>query len=244
MLGHVVWDWNGTLLDDTDLIVACARAVSERFGVRELDRQRWRRIARRPMRATYEVLAGRALTDTEWQGVQHDWFALYRAGFAQAALAPDALGALRAVQRRGLTQSVVSMTPEDQLAPQVESRGVAIFLSGLAGTNPSARAGSGNSKCAILRAHLDGLGLRPSQTVVIGDNPDDAVTARAVGTAAILVPTGDAARSRLAATGFPVAANLSAAIAMLDADAANLMALAAGAGSAGTDGFRDPPLGS
>ncbi|MDR1151646.1 MAG: HAD hydrolase-like protein [Bifidobacteriaceae bacterium] len=212
MVAHVVWDWNGTLLDDTDLVVACAGTIAARFGVTDLSRARWRSIATRPIRDTYTHLAGRTLTTDEWRAIQRDWLALYTEGFDTASLAPDALYALEAVRDRGWTQSVVSMTPADHLAAHVAARGVDGFLVGIAGTHPSAGAGGGRPKSAILRAHLTALGIPAAHAVVVGDNPDDAAAALHVGAHVMLVATGDTSSARLAATGHPVAPNLTAAL--------------------------------
>jgi phosphoglycolate phosphatase-like HAD superfamily hydrolase len=208
----VVWDWNGTLLDDTDLVVACAGAIAARFGVANLTRDRWRSIATRPMRGTYDLLAGRPLTTDEWRTVQRDWLAMYTEGFHTAGLAPDALHALTVIRDRGWTQSVVSVTPSDHLAEQVAARGVDGFLTGVAGIHPSAGAGGGRPKSAILRTHLTALGIPAAHVIVVGDNPDDAAAALHVGARVTLVATGDTSFSRLAATGHPVAPSLTAAL--------------------------------
>ncbi|MDR0432995.1 MAG: HAD family hydrolase [Bifidobacteriaceae bacterium] len=212
MVTHVVWDWNGTLLDDVDLVVQCASAVAARFGVSDLDRDKWRAIARRPMRATYDHLAGRPLTTDEWRSVQHDWMELYAAGFERAGLAPGAIETLNTIRDRGWTQSVVSTTPVDLLTDQIAARGVDGFFVGVAGTHPSAGAGGGRPKSAILRSHLAAIAVPAAKVVVIGDNPDDAAAAVHVGARTVLVATGDTSFSRLAATGHPVAPTLEAAL--------------------------------
>jgi phosphoglycolate phosphatase-like HAD superfamily hydrolase len=200
------------LLDDTELIVEAARTVGKHFGVVDLDLERWRAIARRPIRATYDILAGRPVTDTEWTGIQRDWATHYEAGLPAVRLAPDALGALRAVAANGWTQSLVSMTPQDYLIRHVAAFGLGGYLTRISGVAPGLGQGAGPSKAAILGPHLASLGHAGRNVTVIGDNPDDAVAATSVGARAILVPTGDANAKRLAATGQPVASTLTAAL--------------------------------
>ena len=51
---HVIWDWNGTLLDDVWLCVDIINAMLGRRGVPALDRERYRRIFDFPVPIYYE----------------------------------------------------------------------------------------------------------------------------------------------------------------------------------------------
>jgi phosphoglycolate phosphatase-like HAD superfamily hydrolase len=210
---HVVWDWNGTLLADTDLTVTSANAALGAIGLDVVvTKTDWRRHTTRPIRLTYNALAGRDLTDAEWLVVQDVWMGRYLEGFPQVPLAAEAPAALERVRRLGLTQSIVSLHVARELTDHVAARGVAGYFAAVDGAPDQAGAGGTPSKAAMLGAHLKHLGLEPAAVVMVGDMADDALAAQAVGARAVLVATGDTAPERLAATGSPVAPNLLAAL--------------------------------
>ena len=44
MISCVIWDWNGTLLDDVDISIEAMNRVLERYGLERLGRERYREI--------------------------------------------------------------------------------------------------------------------------------------------------------------------------------------------------------
>ncbi|MDR1266324.1 MAG: HAD hydrolase-like protein [Propionibacteriaceae bacterium] len=210
---HIVWDWNGTLLADTLLTLASANAALAALGVTdEVTLERWRELVDRPVRPTYDRLAGRALTDDDWDVVNRVWLACYKSGLSKIGLADDASAALDLVRRRGWTQSIVSLHRCGQLQRDVAAFGLTDRFLEVVGSDQSLWASGHDSKGELLAARLEALGLDPAQVLVIGDMTDDAVAAQYAGAEAVLVPTGDCSRARLEASGFPVADNLVAAL--------------------------------
>src|ERR1700743_1688749 len=72
---HVVWDWNGTILDDNDAVVAAVNTVCTAFGREAIDLAYLGAIYRRPLVDTYRDLLRRDLTAEDWariDGTYHD----------------------------------------------------------------------------------------------------------------------------------------------------------------------------
>ncbi len=46
----IIWDWNGTLLNDTDICVSCMNRVLKKRGLELLDVQRYREIFNFPVK--------------------------------------------------------------------------------------------------------------------------------------------------------------------------------------------------
>jgi phosphoglycolate phosphatase-like HAD superfamily hydrolase len=74
----------------------------------------------------------------------------------------------------------------------------------------------GGSKATHLAAHLTALELDPADVVLIGDVVDDAEAAAHVGASCVLVTTGVMSRPKLESTGRPVADSITEALALLD----------------------------
>ena len=53
---HIIWDWNGTLLDDLDYCVGIMNAILRRRSLPELDRARYRAVFDFPVRDYYARL--------------------------------------------------------------------------------------------------------------------------------------------------------------------------------------------
>ncbi|WP_031085710.1 phosphatase, partial [Streptomyces sp. NRRL WC-3549] len=71
---HLVWDWNGTLLDDITAVVGATNAAFAEAGLPPMTLERYRETYCVPIPRFYERLLGRLPTDAEWQrmdGVFH-----------------------------------------------------------------------------------------------------------------------------------------------------------------------------
>jgi len=199
---HLVWDWNGTLLDDLDLVVTATNASLASAGGPSVTADEHRRDFRRPVWAYYAHVLGRPLADDEFLGLDRVFHDAYRMGLLDCRLAADALDAVRAWTG---TQSLLSMWFHDELVPSVGRHGLAAHLVRIDGLRDLV---GGGSKGPHLRTHLDALGLTGEDCVLIGDSVDDAEAASLVGARAVLYAGGFTDEKRLRATGLPVAATL------------------------------------
>ena len=207
-MAHLVWDWNGTLLDDVALVVAATNATLVRLGGRAVSIEEHRRDFGRPVAAYYARVLGRAVGDDEFARLDEVFHAAYRAGLDEATLARDARDAMAAW---GGTQSLLSMFFHDDLTVLVRRHGLEAVLARVDGLRAVV---GGGPKAPHLAAHLAAVGVVPGAAVLIGDTVDDAEAARSVGAAVVLYNGGITDEARLAATGAPVAATLVEAVAL------------------------------
>jgi len=210
---HVVWDWNGTLLNDNHVVLAAVNEVCVGFGRPELSWAEWQAAYARPMRLSYEQILERSLDDEEWEQVDKLYHERYDALLHTCGLADGVTDALRQCLAAGRTQSLLSMWFHSRLTPTVEEFGLTEYftrIDGLAGEV------GGGSKADSLVRHLEAQNLNPSEVVLIGDVVDDGQAARAVGAQCILVTTGAMAREGLQSTGAPVTTSIAEALQLLD----------------------------
>lgn len=205
---HVVWDWNGTLLDDLDLVVESVNAALAGHGAPEIDAATYTAHYTRPVRRFYEVLLERPIRDEEWDEIDDVFHHHYdRVVHQRATLAADATDALDAVDDLGLGQSLLSMyrhEPLVALVDRLDLRHRFAHVQGLTGPG-------GGAKEPHLRRHLGALGATgedPSRVLVVGDALDDARAAAAVGASCVLVDSGSHPRAELEAAGVPVVESL------------------------------------
>lgn len=201
---HIVWDWNGTLLDDLPIVIKAANAALEPHGVDPIDEELYRDHFTRPVRAFYDSLFGRPVDDREWNSLNDSFHDEYFARVDSANLTSDSLDALDATSALGWGQSLLSMSPQDWLDHVVASKGVAGRFSLVGGLQGP----TGGHKAEHLEAHLQRMDVDPSRTVVVGDTPDDAVAARHVGAHPVLYDGGSHHLPTLKGMGAPVAHTL------------------------------------
>jgi phosphoglycolate phosphatase-like HAD superfamily hydrolase len=211
-VSHVVWDWNGTLLDDNQVVLAAVNEVCTGFGRAELSWPEWQAAYARPMRVSYEQILARELDDEEWASVDKLYHERYDALLHTCGLATGVTDALRQWNESGRTQSLLSMWFHTRLTPTVEQFGLAQYftrIDGLAGEV------GGGSKADSLIRHLEAQNLNPAEVVLIGDVVDDAHAAQSAGTNCILVTTGAMSHSALESTGAPVTNSVPEALRLL-----------------------------
>ncbi|MCJ7724896.1 MAG: haloacid dehalogenase-like hydrolase [Acidimicrobiia bacterium] len=212
---HIVWDWNGTLFDDLDIVVESVNASLARFGEGPIDAALYQAHYRRPVPMFYESLLSRTIDGEMWQTIDRVFHETYHDRLDRAALAPDAVAAMDAVAVAGGTQSILSMWWHEQLVPAAERFGLLdrmLVVEGHQGT-------PGETKAAHLIRHLESVAehhpaMRSLPVVAIGDITDDAVAADAAGVDCVLYDSGSQPKEVLTATGHAVAATLLEAVSL------------------------------
>jgi phosphoglycolate phosphatase-like HAD superfamily hydrolase len=197
---HLVWDWNGTLLDDLEIVVAATNAAFASVGGPKVTAEDHRRDYRRPVSAYYARVLGRPVTEAEFAELDAIFHHTYREALASAALAADARQAMAAWAG---TQSLLSMWFHHELVPAVDRFGLSFLrVDGLRASL------GGGYKAAHLQAHLAELGIGGSAVCLIGDSVDDAYAAAAAGARCVLYTGGFTHPDNLRACGVPMADSL------------------------------------
>lgn len=207
-MAHLVWDWNGTLLDDLALVVAATNASFASIGGPVVTVEEHRRDFRRPIIDYYAHVLGRPVSEAEFVALDRVFHDAYREGLLACALAADALDAMGAWPH---SQSLLSMWFHHELVPEITRRGLHDRLSRVDGLRATI---GGFRKAEYLAGHLEALSLNGSDCVLIGDSVDDAHAAEAVGAACVLFAGGFTAPELLVETGLPVAVTLVEAVAL------------------------------
>ncbi|MFF7875492.1 HAD family hydrolase [Streptomyces californicus] len=216
MRTHLVWDWNGTLLDDTYAVVRATNAAFAEVELEPITPEQYREMYTIPIPRFYERFLGRLPTEAEWErmdGVFHRYYAEQRTACGLTAGAEELL---HGWQRAGRSQSLLSMYGHEQLVPVVRGYGIEPRFVRVEGR----RGPSGGSKALHMERHFEALagvdGIVPENAVVIGDALDDAVAAAHVGARAVLYTGGSHSRRSLEGAGVPVVDSLAEAVALAE----------------------------
>jgi phosphoglycolate phosphatase-like HAD superfamily hydrolase len=206
---HVIWDWNGTLVDDLHVVVDAVNVSLAELGEHPIGFDDYRDHYTRPVRVFYERLLDRTITEEEWLRIDRTFHANYANGLHLVGLTEDAEAAVSAVTAAGATQSILSMWWEDDLLPEVRRHGLDTVMTRVDGNTREA----GETKAGLLEAHLHHL-PEGAEPVLIGDATDDAHAAVAAGIPVVLYDGGSHHREALQALGVPIAGTLTRAVAI------------------------------
>ena len=205
---HILWDWNGTLLDDTAAALATLNImISGRGGTRigmpfYLDNFAF------PVRPFYDRIGIVAHDEDEWNAIAREYHETYLR--QPKGLNADAVPALEAAKSAGCAQSIISALRQDLLDEQTREYGVAGYFERICGSDNL----HGASKLSRSRELMRSLAaLAPQSFVLIGDALHDKEVADALGIPCVLCAQGSHAEWRLRAVA-PTAATLPDAVAL------------------------------
>lgn len=196
---HVIWDWNGTLLDDRDLVLDITNDMLRECVLPALALDRYLAIFDFPIERYYAELG---FTDAHggFAALAGRFITEYDRRVSACALQAGAAETVAACARRGLTQSVLTAAQRTSVEALLTHHGVRQHVGAVIGHDDHyARA-----KEALGVAWLQEAGLDPARTVLIGDTVHDFAVAQAMGVGCVLVANGHNAPARLAACGCPV----------------------------------------
>lgn len=205
---HIVWDWNGTLLDDLPYVLQAVSRALGRYGLPPVEGDDYRDHFTRPVRRFYDNLFSRPVTDMEWEDLNKTFHDFYYEVVDHVPLAEGAIEALERAAGWGWGQSLLSMSTQEHLVDTVRAHGIDGFFRRIDGLESA----NGGLKEIYLKAHLAEMGLDRETVWLVGDTPDDRNASVAVGARVVLFDSGSHHRSTLDALGAPVVGSLSEAL--------------------------------
>ncbi len=209
---HVVWDWNGTLLNDTRACVEALNAIlawQQRPSVTETE---YRQTFGFPVQDYYRGLGlpcEGALWD-ELTRIFHDHYAVASRRAPLREGIRDILGALR---ERNTPMSVLSACEASILERMIRERDILDCFEHIYGLDNL----DAHSKFDIGHALMKTLAIPPSNILLIGDTTHDYDVASALGCACLLLADGHQSAERLKACGCAIAQTPEAILEFMDA---------------------------
>ncbi|MCI9552284.1 MAG: HAD family hydrolase [Acutalibacter sp.] len=196
----VVWDWNGTLLDDVGACIQAMDLLLKRRGLPALGGvERYRRMFTFPVREYYRA-AGLDLDREPFPALAEEYLAEYARLAKGCGPRPGAREALARLRERGWRQVIASASAQEALEEQVRDQGLLGYFEALLGVDN----GLGGGKEGVAGAYLAEQALSAQNVVFVGDTVHDWQVARTVGCPCVLVAGGHQDTARLEATGAPV----------------------------------------
>ncbi|WP_269537573.1 HAD family hydrolase [Cerasicoccus fimbriatus] len=200
---HVIWDWNGTLMDDGWLCVDIMNRFLARRDKPTIDNEFYRQHFQFPVQRYYDALNFDETVDP-FKQISHEFIAAYEAQKRECVLYPDAESVLARWHAAGVEQVVLSAYRQPLLVEIIDFYGLNDYFDRLIGLdNIYAEGKTGNAL-----QHVASIPHEPHELLLIGDTVHDYEVANAVGADCVLVSHGHNSRERLEATGAVVVDSL------------------------------------
>lgn len=195
---HIIWDWNGTLLDDVGAALESVNRMLSRRGRTPITMAQYYEYIGIPIRKFYENVFD--LEKEDYIGILKEYNDGYEDLRPQTTLAEGAAGVIRRLHIAGLRQIVVSSCEQNQLNSYMSHYELRDYFDAVIGSQDF----FAGSKVERAKRYLTDHGIEPKQVLVVGDLVHDYEMAVEIGADCVLIPNGHQSREQLAKSGAKV----------------------------------------
>ncbi len=191
----IIWDWNGTLLNDIDASLNSINPLLEERGLNIHSRESYRNVFGFPVK-DYYVKSGFDFDKDDWEILAYNFIHNFKQELGKAQLFNEVPHVLKFLQEIGVEQYILSAMEHNSLTQNVTDKGIADFFNHISGIdNIYAASKEANGKKLLKEFSLD-----PNRSLFIGDTIHDYEVASSLGIDCALFSGGHQEISRLEAT--------------------------------------------
>ena len=199
----IIWDWNGTLLNDVDIVIDAINQLLHDRNLALLTVERYLEVFTFPVRNYYEQI-GFDLKNEPFEISAIQFITIYNKTVETCGLHDEVIPLLSRLQNQGYRQFILSAMEQLLLEKTVSDNSITHYFEDLCGLdNHYAKSKVENGKLLI------GMnGLNPERTLMIGDTIHDYEVAQTIGCKCVLVAKGHQSKERLLSSGATVVNSL------------------------------------
>jgi len=197
---NIVFDWNGTLLEDTDAIHACLNIILERVGHKTIDIETYRDHYDVPFERFYKNFG---LTDYEIEALElhknnffHDH---YEPRAAVAELREGAAAILNHAHHNHVQSLILSNHLVEPIRTQLRRHAIEDMFTDVLAYADRATQFRDMTKGERLRQFMVRHELKPDQTIIVGDSIEEINIAHEQGLIGVAITGGCVSEQRLQA---------------------------------------------
>jgi phosphoglycolate phosphatase len=192
---HIVWDWNGTLMDDAWLCVEIVNNLLQRREMPLVNAEEYQETFDIPVQAYYRRL-GFDFAVEPYDRLADEFTREYENRKFECTLQNGAADTLKSFEKLGLQQSILTAYQQAKLKEVVEYYDIDRFFTNMVGLNDHYAAGKVENGKKLIQA----LGLPGDKVLLVGDTLHDFETAQAMGIDCVLIASGHHSIRRLASS--------------------------------------------
>ncbi|MHC4265227.1 MAG: HAD family hydrolase [Planctomycetota bacterium] len=189
---HIIWDWNGTLINDTWVCAEIVNVCLKKRRMSLIDIDLYRNTYELPVVNFYKRI-GFDCSQEEFKELSEEFLDIYENRQFEYALQEGAIEALDFFKRQGIEQSILSAYQQHRLEKAVERFGIIDYFNHIYGRKDSLASGKGE----IAQKLTGELNCINNNLLFIGDTTHDFDIAQKTGADCVLVSEGHYSTQRL-----------------------------------------------
>ena len=205
-MNSIIWDWNGTLLNDLDFCISCINVLLKNGNLSELKRGKYKDVFSFPVKDYYQAI-GFDFSHEDFSIPALEFIELYENNIRNCSLHTAALNVLQFFHQKGVRQFVLSAMHQKMLNETLKHNKIFEYFEGVAGLDDFYAV----SKIERGKQMIVEFRIEKNKSLVIGDTIHDFEVASELGIKCILIADGHQSEERLKSTGsmvFPKLDNL------------------------------------
>lgn len=198
---HIIWDWNGTILDDVNLCVDVLDMILKKYGLPLVSKEFYLSHCSFPMFKFYEQL-GFDLNKYNFSSIADDFMKFYFENlYYKSKIYDDVLVSLNILKANKINMYILSAACESSLKEQVNTFNLRDYFQLIYGVENHLAHGKIERGKDLLN-HLSDISK--SKILLIGDTDHDFYVAKELGIDMILTADGHQSLDRLSSLGHEV----------------------------------------
>lgn len=194
---YIIWDWNGTLLNDVSLCITAINHLLSQEGIPTvLNKEAYQKVFQFPIIQYYEKL-GFDFTKSSFDTLSNQYMAYYQPKSLQCELHEGAYDVLANFHKQGYKQAILSASKLENLLIQVRQYDITKYFDHILGLDNI----HAHSKLQLAKNFFSSLHIDKEHVVVIGDSVHDSEVAKQLGCHCILIANGHEHKDKLLQTG-------------------------------------------
>jgi phosphoglycolate phosphatase len=187
----IIWDWNGTVVDDSQLVYGIYCEECEIYGLQKLTEVEYKKRFYFPVSKFYEEMG---LPIEKYIDVAERFSRVYRPRWNEIKVHEQVYEYLQKFKEAGISQYVLSAYRQNTLLDMVEFFDLQDYFTEIAGvSNNLAESKVQRGKELLASSKID-----TQKTLMIGDTAHDFEVAKALGIDALLIAWGAVSYDKLA----------------------------------------------
>ncbi|MCG8412545.1 MAG: HAD hydrolase-like protein [Bacteroidales bacterium] len=181
----IIWDWNGTLLNDVEACVKTINILLERRNMMCINANRYRKIFTFPVQDYYKSL-GFDFEKEPFEELSLEYISLYNEISKESALHNRSIEVLKKLRNQNIKQIILSASEQKSLEQQVKEREIDSYFDSLIGLDNI----YAKSKLQNGIDYVNQSKLNPKNIYFVGDTFHDYEVSKEIGCKCILINKG------------------------------------------------------
>jgi len=189
---HIIWDWNGTIIDDVDLCVELINWLLKEKNLKTITKQEYKNVFTIPVKNYYSAL-GFDFEKEPFEVIGKRWMDEYERRKFECTAYDGVADVMEKINKLGIGQSILSAYSQHTLEEMVEHFGLTKYFSHIVGLDNIYAAGKLHLGKNLMKRLGNGIG----EILLIGDTEHDYEVATEIGADCILSSNGHQSKEKL-----------------------------------------------